>query len=139
MTYMAVKFNFQQVSLKTLIPTMNTLKDMAVLNIIKTCAPEAGHGINPKVIFAVIFNFNQLCIKKLNSRTNIKKVSFCSALKKMCLFGRKVKKPTRILPRPGDHFPPIFVPAYRGIIEVVCIKTLNSKGSDKILELLLWI
>ena len=44
MTYMAVKFNFQQVSLKTLIPTMNTLKDMAVLNIIKTdgkCAPEA--------------------------------------------------------------------------------------------------
>ena len=44
MTYMAVKFNFQQVLLKTLIPTMNTLKDMAVLNIIKTdrkCAPEA--------------------------------------------------------------------------------------------------
>ena len=43
MTYMAVKFNFQQVLLKTLIPTMNTLKDMAVLNIIKTdrnCAPE---------------------------------------------------------------------------------------------------
>ena len=36
MTYMAVKFNFQQVLLKTLIPTMNTLKDMAVLNIIKT-------------------------------------------------------------------------------------------------------
>ena len=33
---MAVKFNFQQVLLKTLIPTMNTLKDMAVLNIIKT-------------------------------------------------------------------------------------------------------
>ena len=26
---MAVKFNFQQISLKTLIPTMNTLKDMA--------------------------------------------------------------------------------------------------------------
>ena len=44
MTYMAVKFNFQQVLLKTLIPTMNTLKDMAVLNIMKTdgkCAPEA--------------------------------------------------------------------------------------------------
>ena len=44
MTYTAVKFNFQQVLLKTLIPTMNTLKDMAVLNIIKTdgkCAPEA--------------------------------------------------------------------------------------------------
>ena len=41
---MAVEFNFQQVLLKTLIPTMNTLKDMAVLNIIKTdrkCAPEA--------------------------------------------------------------------------------------------------
>ena len=41
---MALKFNFQQVLLKTLIPTMNTLKDMAVLNIIKTdgkCAPEA--------------------------------------------------------------------------------------------------
>ena len=44
MTYTAVKFNFQQVLLKTLIPTMNTLKDMAVLNIVKTvgkCAPEA--------------------------------------------------------------------------------------------------
>ena len=44
MTYKAVKFNFQRVLLKTLIPTMNTLKDMAVLNIIKTdgkCAPEA--------------------------------------------------------------------------------------------------
>ena len=44
MTNMAVKSNFQQVLLKTLIPTMNTLKDMAVLNIIKTdgnCAPEA--------------------------------------------------------------------------------------------------
>ena len=36
MTYMAVKFNFQQVLLKTLISTMNTLKDMAVLNIIRT-------------------------------------------------------------------------------------------------------
>ena len=36
MTYMAVKLNFQQVLLKTLIPTINTLKDMAVLNIIKT-------------------------------------------------------------------------------------------------------
>ena len=44
MTYMAVKFNFQQVLQKTLFPTMNTLKDMAVLNIIKTdgkSAPEA--------------------------------------------------------------------------------------------------
>ena len=30
MTYMAVEFNFQQVLLKTLIPTMNTLKDMAI-------------------------------------------------------------------------------------------------------------
>ena len=36
MTYTAVEFNFQQVSLKTLIPRMNTLKDMAVLNSIKT-------------------------------------------------------------------------------------------------------
>ena len=36
LTYMAVEFNFQQVLLKTLIPTMNTLKDTAVLNIIKT-------------------------------------------------------------------------------------------------------
>ena len=44
MTFKAVKFNFQQILLKTLIPTMNTLKDMAVLNIIKTdrkWAPEA--------------------------------------------------------------------------------------------------
>ena len=30
MTYWAVEFNFQQVLLKTLIPTMNTLKDMAI-------------------------------------------------------------------------------------------------------------
>ena len=36
MTYMDVRFNFHQVLLKTLIPTINTLKDMAVLNIIKT-------------------------------------------------------------------------------------------------------
>ena len=36
MTYMAVEFNFQQVLLKTLIPRMNTLKDTAVLNIMKT-------------------------------------------------------------------------------------------------------
>ena len=44
MTYKAVKLNFQQVLLKTLIPPMNTSKDMAVLKIIKTdgkCAPEA--------------------------------------------------------------------------------------------------
>ena len=41
---MAVEFNFQQVLLKTLIPRRNTLKDTAVLNIIKTdgkWAPEA--------------------------------------------------------------------------------------------------
>ena len=36
MTYMAVKFNFQPVLLKTLISRMNTLKDMTVLSIIKT-------------------------------------------------------------------------------------------------------
>ena len=44
MTYTAVEFNFQQILLKTLIPTMNTLEDMAILNVIKTdgkCAPEA--------------------------------------------------------------------------------------------------
>ena len=41
MTYMAVEFNFQQVLLKTLIPMMNTLKDVAVLNIIKTYSPKA--------------------------------------------------------------------------------------------------
>ena len=35
MTYMAIEFNFQQVLLKTLFPTMNTLKDMAVLNVEK--------------------------------------------------------------------------------------------------------
>ena len=80
MTYTAVEFNFQQVLLKTLIPRMNTLKDTAVLNIIKTdgkWAPEAKReraGINPKVFSAVIFNFPQLCVKTLNSRTNIKKV-----------------------------------------------------------------
>ena len=36
MTYMAVEFNFQQVSLKTLIPRIHTLKDTAILNIVKT-------------------------------------------------------------------------------------------------------
>ena len=36
MTYTAVEFNFQQILLKTLIPTVNTLKDTAVLNIVKT-------------------------------------------------------------------------------------------------------
>ena len=36
MSYSALKFNFQQFLLKTLFPTINTLKDMAVLNIIKT-------------------------------------------------------------------------------------------------------
>ena len=78
---MAVEFNFQQVLLKTLIPTMNTLKDTAVLNIVKTdgkWAPEGQPGragINPNVFFAVIFHFNQLCIKKLNSTVHIKKVS----------------------------------------------------------------
>ena len=33
-----------------------------------------GAGINAKEFFSVIFNFNPLCVKKLNSRTNIKKV-----------------------------------------------------------------
>ena len=28
-------------------------------------------GTNPKVFFAVIFNFNPLCLKTLNSRMNI--------------------------------------------------------------------
>ena len=41
LTYIAVKFNFRQVLLKTLIPTMNTLKDMAVLKTDGKCAPEA--------------------------------------------------------------------------------------------------
>ena len=44
MTFMALEFNFQQVLLKTLIPTMNTLKDMAVLNIIKTDGKWAPEG-----------------------------------------------------------------------------------------------
>ena len=35
LTYKAVKFNFQPVLPKTLISTMNTLKDMAVLNLDK--------------------------------------------------------------------------------------------------------
>ena len=33
-----------------------------------------GAGINPKVFFTVIFNCNQLYVKTLNSRMNIKKV-----------------------------------------------------------------
>ena len=73
-TYMAVKSNFQQVLLKTLIPTMNTLKHMAVLNIIKTdgkCTSEAKR----EELELIRRRFNQLCIKKLNTRTNIKKVS----------------------------------------------------------------
>ena len=44
MTYMAVEFNFQQILLKTLIPTMNTLRDTAVLNIVKTDRKWAPEG-----------------------------------------------------------------------------------------------
>ena len=44
MTYTAVEFNFQQVLLNTLIPTMNTLKDTAVLNIVKTDGKLAPEG-----------------------------------------------------------------------------------------------
>ena len=44
MTYTAVKFNFQQVLQKTLIPTMNTLKDTAMLNIVKTDGKWAKEG-----------------------------------------------------------------------------------------------
>ena len=44
MTYTALEFNFQQVLLKTLIPTMNTLKDTAVLNIVKTDGKWAPEG-----------------------------------------------------------------------------------------------
>ena len=43
-TYMAVKFNFQPVLLKTLNPMMNTLKDTAVLNIVKTDVKWAPEG-----------------------------------------------------------------------------------------------
>ena len=49
-TYKAVKFNFQQVLLKTLIPTMNTLKDMAVLNIIKTDGKKLFTTMNNKKV-----------------------------------------------------------------------------------------
>ena len=75
LTIRAVKFKFQQVLLKTLIPTINTLKDMAVLKTDGKCAPEAKPGrlgFNPKVFFAVVFNCNQLCKKTLNSTMNIK-------------------------------------------------------------------
>ena len=41
---MAVEFNFQQVLLKTLIPRMNTLKDTAVLNNVKTDGKWALEG-----------------------------------------------------------------------------------------------
>ena len=61
-SYAAKKVTIGVLSILLMI-TMNILKDMAVLNIIKTdgkCAPEAK---------------GQLCVKKLNSRTNIKKVS----------------------------------------------------------------
>ena len=44
MTYTAVKFNFQQVSLKTLIPRIHTLKDTAILNIVKTDGKWAREG-----------------------------------------------------------------------------------------------
>ena len=57
---MAVIFNFQPVLLKTLIPKMNTLKDMAVLNIKKRdgkCAPEAKREDLELVFFFVIFHF----------------------------------------------------------------------------------
>ena len=37
-----------------------------------TRGQPGGFGINPKVFFAVVSNFNQLCIKTLNSSINIK-------------------------------------------------------------------
>ena len=49
---------------------MNIIKTRAVLNIVKKDGKWAskgltgGLGINPKVFFAVNFNFKQLCIKK---------------------------------------------------------------------------
>ena len=68
-----------------------------------------GAGINPKVFFADIFNFNQLCVKTLNSRTNIKKVRSTRGdpwvYKKMSLFGQKVNNLRESFPRPGDHIP----------------------------------
>ena len=63
---------------------MNTLKDMAILNIIKL-------GINPKVFFAVIFNLQSTLYKKLNSRRNIKKVSSARVLKKSACLAKKSK------------------------------------------------
>ena len=37
-----------------------------------TRGQPGGLGINPKVFFAVVFNFNQLCKKTLNYTMNIK-------------------------------------------------------------------
>ena len=61
-----------------------------------------GPGINPNVFFAVIFNFKSNCIKKLNSMTNIKKVS--SGYKKNEPVWPKSQKATRILPKAWGSF-----------------------------------
>ena len=68
MSPLAWKFNSKQLLCKTLNSRMNIIETRAVLNIVKidgNWAPSGqtgGPGINPKVFFAVVFNFNQLCI-----------------------------------------------------------------------------
>ena len=58
---MAWKFNSKQLLYKTLNSRMNIIETRAVLNM-GSGGQTGGPGINPKVFFALIFNFNQLCI-----------------------------------------------------------------------------
>ena len=69
------KFNSKQLLSKTLNSRMNIIETRAVLNIVKTDGKWAPEGKREGLFFTINFNFNQLCIKKLNSRTNTKKVS----------------------------------------------------------------
>ena len=171
LTYSAVKFNFQQILPKTLIPTMNTLKDTAVLNVVKTDGKWAPEGKREgleliQMCFSPLFSISHNFVKR--------NLILGRILRKLALQGGtlgykknepvwpKSQKSTRILPKAWGSLSTLkifgkkwsfffargrekscalfrspFVPPYRGIIGVVCIQTLKSKGSDKILELLL--
>ena len=80
MTYTAIEFNFQQVLLKTLIPTMNTLKD--TLNIINTdgkWAPEAKR----EGLELILMCFSPLfyCASKLKFCQQVSKYPFLKRFK----------------------------------------------------------
>ena len=135
MTYMAVEFNFQQVLLKTLIPRMNTLKDTAVLNIIKTdgkWAPEGNREglklirrcFSPLFLISINFMERNLILGRILLKLALQGGTL--GYKKNEPVWPKSQKATRILPKAWGSFSTLKIFGKKW-----------SKGSDKILELLL--